>query len=128
MHKGQNDRMASGDPTYEERPWGSFTILDDEDTHKTKRLVVNPGQRLSYQRHHKRAEHWVVVQGTAHVTLDDVVHEVPAGSAIEVPLEAKHRVENRGEQPMVFIEVQTGTYFGEDDIERFDDDYGRASA
>jgi mannose-6-phosphate isomerase-like protein (cupin superfamily) len=94
---------------------------------QTKRLVVNPGQRLSYQRHQKRAEHWVVVQGTAHVTLDDVVHEVPAGQAVEIPLQAKHRVENRGSEPLVFVEVQTGTYFGEDDIERFDDDYGRVS-
>ena len=119
--------MASGDPIHEERPWGSFTILDDEHTHKTKRIVVHPGQRLSYQQHHKRAEHWVVVQGTAHVTLDDVVHEVPAGQAVEIPLEAKHRVENRGDGPLVFVEVQTGTYFGEDDIVRFDDDYGRAS-
>jgi mannose-6-phosphate isomerase-like protein (cupin superfamily) len=119
--------VSSGDPTYEERPWGSFTILDDQDTHKAKRLVVKPGQRLSYQLHHKRAEHWVVVAGTATVTLDDVVHEVPAGQALEIPLGAKHRVENKGTDDLVFVEVQTGTYFGEDDIERFDDDYGRAS-
>jgi mannose-6-phosphate isomerase-like protein (cupin superfamily) len=118
--------VTSGDPTYEERPWGSFTILEDKDTHKAKRLVVKPGQRLSYQLHHHRAEHWVVVAGTATVTLDDVVIDVPTGSHIEIPLEAKHRVQNNGEVDLEFVEVQTGTYFGEDDIERFDDDYGRA--
>lgn len=118
--------MSSGDPTFEERPWGSFTVLDDQDTHKAKRLVVHPGQRLSYQRHHRRAEHWVVVAGTATVTLDGTEREVPAGTAVEIPLGAKHRVENRGSDDLVFVEVQTGSYFGEDDIERFDDDYGRA--
>ncbi|OWY62351.1 hypothetical protein B7486_58910 [cyanobacterium TDX16] len=69
----------------------------------------------------------MIVEGTATVTLDDVEHEVPAGQAVEIPLEAKHRVENRGDGPLVFVEVQTGSYFGEDDIVRFSDDYGRAS-
>jgi mannose-6-phosphate isomerase-like protein (cupin superfamily) len=119
--------VSSGDPTHEERPWGSFTILEDQDTHKVKRLVVKPGQRLSYQLHHKRAEHWVVVAGTATITLDDVVLEVSAGQAVEIPLEAKHRVENKGTDDLEFVEVQTGSYFGEDDIVRFDDDYGRAA-
>jgi mannose-6-phosphate isomerase len=117
--------MPSGDPVHEERPWGSFTILEDLDTHKVKRLVVKPGQRLSYQLHHKRAEHWVVVAGTATVTIDDVVSDVPTGQNVEIPLEAKHRVENRGDVDLEFVEVQTGTYFGEDDIVRLEDDYGR---
>jgi len=119
--------MSSGDPVHEERPWGSFTVLEDEDTHKVKRLVVKPGQRLSYQLHHERAEHWVVVAGTATVTLDDVVTDVATGKNVEIPLAARHRVENRGDEDLVLVEVQTGTYFGEEDIERFDDDYGRTA-
>jgi mannose-6-phosphate isomerase len=111
----------------DERPWGSFTVIDEDfSDHKVKRLVVEPGKRLSYQRHHKRAEHWFVVSGTATVTLDGVEYEVPAGSSIDVGLGQAHRCENRGTTPVVFIEVQTGTYFGEDDIERLEDDFGRA--
>ncbi|HUY44043.1 MAG TPA: phosphomannose isomerase type II C-terminal cupin domain [Acidimicrobiales bacterium] len=113
---------------FDQRPWGSFTVIDDQlFDHKVKRLVVNPGQRLSYQRHVKRAEHWFVVNGVATVTLDGVEHEVPAGSSIDVALGQAHRVENRGASPLIFIEVQHGTYFGEDDIERIEDDYGRVN-
>jgi mannose-6-phosphate isomerase len=113
---------------YDERPWGSFTVLDDElSDHKVKRLVVEPGKRLSYQRHAKRAEHWFVVTGVVTVTLDGVVYEVPAGASIDVGLGKAHRAENRGTVPAVFIEVQVGTYFGEDDIERLEDDFGRVS-
>jgi mannose-6-phosphate isomerase len=112
---------------YDERPWGSFTVLDDElADHKVKRLVVEPGKRLSYQRHARRAEHWFVVSGVATVTLDGVEYEVPAGESIDVALGQAHRCENRGTTPVVFIEVQRGTYFGEDDIERLEDDFGRA--
>jgi len=112
---------------FDERPWGSFTVLDDElADHKVKRLVVAPGKRLSYQRHARRTEHWFVVSGTATVTLDGVEHEVPAGASIDIALGQAHRCENRGATPVVFIEVQRGTYFGEDDIERLEDDFGRA--
>lgn len=114
---------------YDERPWGSYTVLEDATAEgfKVKRLTVNPGARLSYQRHRQRAEHWFVVAGTATVTIDDVVSDVPTGQAIDVPLGAAHRIENRGEIPMIFVEVQQGDYLGEDDIERLADDYGRVN-
>jgi mannose-6-phosphate isomerase-like protein (cupin superfamily) len=112
---------------HDERPWGSFTVLDDElFDHKVKRLVVAPGKRLSYQRHSKRAEHWFVVNGVVTVTLDGVEYEVPEGQSIDIGLGQAHRAENRGTTPAIFIEVQHGTYFGEDDIERLEDDFGRA--
>ena len=107
------------------RPWGSFTILADEPDHKVKRIVVNPGSRLSLQRHKKRQEHWLVVKGTAHVTLNSDIIELGPGEAVDIPRFAIHRVENRGTAPLVFIEIQLGDYFGEDDIERLEDDYGR---
>jgi mannose-6-phosphate isomerase len=88
-------------------------------------MTVDPGHRLSYQRHHKRSEHWFVVEGEAVVTLDDVEKVVATGEAIDIPMGAAHRVANRGAGPLVFIEVQHGSYFGEDDIERLSDDYGR---
>ncbi len=110
----------------EVRPWGEFVILDDGPAAKVKRITVEPGQRLSYQLHHKRSEHWVIVAGSATVTIDDVDHVVPPGTHIEIPVGAKHRIRNDGTERVVFIEVQTGTYFGEDDIVRLDDDYGRA--
>jgi len=112
---------------YEDRPWGSFTVLDDSAAdHKVKRIVVAPGKRLSYQQHAKRAEHWFVVSGVATVVLNGEEFTVPAGTAIDVPLGTAHRCENRGSEPVVFIEVQSGTYFGEDDITRLEDDFGRA--
>jgi mannose-6-phosphate isomerase-like protein (cupin superfamily) len=117
--------MTAADPLYEERPWGSFTVLDDQDTHKVKSITVAPGQRLSYQKHARRAEHWFIVAGTATVTLDGAELEVPTGGAVDIPVGAAHRVENRGTLPLVFIEVQQGDYFGEDDIVRLSDDYGR---
>ncbi len=111
---------------YEERPWGNYTVLDDEALdHKVKRIVVRPGKRLSYQRHAKRAEHWFIVSGTATVTLDDVVSEVRAGESIDIPTESAHRIANEGGTDVVVIEVQQGTYFGEDDIVRLEDDFGR---
>ena len=111
---------------FDERPWGSFTVLDDElSDHKVKRMVVAPGKRLSYQRHAKRAEHWFVVSGTATVTLDGVELEVPTGASVDIGIGVAHRCENRGTVPVIFIEVQSGTYFGEDDIERIEDDFGR---
>lgn len=112
---------------HDERPWGSYTVLEDAEPEgfKVKRLTVMPGHRLSYQRHARRAEHWFVVSGTATVTIDDIVSEVPTGAAIDVALGAAHRIENRGTAPMTFVEVQQGEYLGEDDIERLQDDYGR---
>jgi len=109
----------------ETRPWGSYTILEESDTHKVKRITVNPGQRLSYQMHHKRSEHWIVVAGTAEVTLDGEIHVLTYGQNIHLPVEVKHRMKNPSDKPLEFIEVQYGSYFGEDDIVRFDDDYER---
>jgi mannose-6-phosphate isomerase len=111
---------------YSERPWGNYTVLDDDaPDHKVKRLVVHPGKRLSYQRHAQRSEHWFIVAGTAQVTIDGVVTEVGPGESIDIPLKGAHRVANAGDTDVVLIEVQHGTYFGEDDIERLEDDYGR---
>ena len=112
---------------FSERPWGNYTVLDDEAAdHKVKRIVVHPGKRLSYQRHAKRAEHCFIVAGAAEVTLDGTVSELGPGQAIDIPLEGAHRIANRGDADLVFIEVQHGTYFGEDDIVRLEDDFGRA--
>ena len=112
---------------YDERPWGSFTVLDDErDDHKVKRIEVAPGKRLSYQRHEKRAEHWFVVRGVATVVLDGARRDLAPGQSVDIAIGQAHRCENHGDEPVVFIEVQTGTYFGEDDIERLEDDFGRA--
>ena len=109
----------------EHRPWGSFENLLDEDYCKVKRIIVKPGQRLSYQYHNKRSEVWVVVQGEAVVTLDDKEYIYKVGEVVNVPVGTKHRVENDGKEDLIFIETQTGTYFGEDDIIRLSDDYGR---
>ena len=113
-------------PKFDRRPWGTFTVLDEADGFKVKRIEVLPGKRLSYQKHAQRAEHWVVVQGTAHVTLDDKEIDVPSGQAIDIAIGSAHRVENAGEELLVFIEVQRGSYLGEDDIVRLQDDFGRS--
>ena len=114
---------------FERRPWGSFTILDELENFKVKRIEVLPGRRLSYQLHRKRAEHWFVVQGTAKVTLNGVEILVKTGEAIDIATGMAHRVENpHTSDPLIFIETQTGSYFGEDDIERLDDDFGRSTA
>ncbi len=113
---------------FEERPWGSFTILDEGENFKVKRLEVLPGKRLSYQRHSRRSEHWFVVRGIAKVTLNDIEILVRTGEALDIPVGSAHRSENSpGNERLVLIETQTGDYFGEDDIERLDDDFGRAS-
>ncbi|TMM14495.1 MAG: cupin domain-containing protein [Actinobacteria bacterium] len=109
-----------------DRPWGSFTVLEDAPTHKLKRIEVRPGCRLSYQRHARRAEHWFIVAGTAEVILDDAPSRLDRGDAIDIPRKAAHRIANLSQDDLVFIEVQHGDYFGEDDIERLDDDFGRA--
>jgi len=117
---------SDNSPRFDRRPWGTFTVLDEADGFKVKRIEVLPGKRLSYQKHAQRAEHWMVVQGTAKVTLNDEDITVPAGKAIDIAVGAAHRVENQGEETLVFIEVQRGGYLGEDDIVRLQDDFGRA--
>jgi mannose-6-phosphate isomerase-like protein (cupin superfamily) len=111
----------------DQRPWGNYTVLDEGENFKVKRIEVLPNKRLSYQSHRHRSEHWFVVRGTAKVTLNGEEILVKQGKAVDIPLGAKHRVENSEEELLVFIETQTGTYFGEDDIERYDDDFGRAA-
>ena len=111
---------------HDERPWGNYTVLDDDaPDHKVKRMVVHPGNRLSYQRHAKRAEHWFIVSGNARVTLDGAVIDLQPGEAIDIPQGSAHRIANEGRTDLVFVEVQHGTYFGEDDIVRLEDDFGR---
>ena len=108
-----------------DRPWGRYEVLQEAANHKVKSIHVSPGKRLSYQRHQKRSEHWYVVDGSGEVTLDGKVQVVSVGSVIQVPQGALHRISNTGTNELIFIEVQTGTYFGEDDIERVEDDFGR---
>jgi mannose-6-phosphate isomerase-like protein (cupin superfamily) len=108
------------------RPWGRYDVIDTGVGYQVKRITVNPKSRLSYQRHRRRTEHWVVVQGEATVTLNDETFTRGRGEVAIVPVMTKHRVENKTDEPLIFIEVQTGDYFGEDDIERFADDYGRS--
>lgn len=112
-------------PKYDERPWGNFTVLDEGETFKVKRIEVYAGKRLSYQKHAQRAEHWYIVQGQATVTLDGKDLALQAGEAVDIPIGTAHRIENPGSEKVIFIEVQRGTYFGEDDIVRLEDDYGR---
>ena len=113
-------------PRFDRRPWGTFTVLDEGPGFKVKRIEVLPGKRLSYQKHSQRAEHWVVVQGTAKVTIDDRDTILSPGQAIDIAIGAAHRVENPGDKSLLFIEVQRGNYLGEDDIVRLQDDFGRA--
>jgi len=108
------------------RPWGSYYVYADRPDHKVKRIVVLPNKRLSLQLHHHRQEHWLVVAGHGIVTRDEERIAVGPGEAVDLPREARHRVENPGDVPLVFVEVQLGDYFGEDDIVRFEDDFGRA--
>lgn len=108
------------------RPWGFYTTLDKADRFQVKRIVVNPGEKLSFQMHYHRAEHWIVVQGTASVLLGDETHILSENQAIHIPLGMRHSLRNPGKIPLEVIEVQSGTYLEEDDIVRFQDDYGRA--
>ncbi|MBX9690348.1 MAG: phosphomannose isomerase type II C-terminal cupin domain [Candidatus Obscuribacterales bacterium] len=108
-----------------DRPWGSFFILEDSKTSKVKRLLVNPGQRLSLQSHKLRDEHWVIIRGTARVTLDDTSSDYHYGQHVYIPRGTRHRLACVGEQAVEIIEVQTGDSFAEEDIVRYSDDYGR---
>jgi mannose-6-phosphate isomerase len=117
--------VTDNSPRYDERPWGNFTVLDEGAGYKVKRIVVLPGKRLSYQKHARRAEHWMVVGGQAKVTLDGNDIILNLGEYIDIPIGAAHRVENPGGEDLIFIEVQRGDYLGEDDIVRLQDDFGR---
>lgn len=109
----------------DKRPWGSYFVIENKKSYKIKRIEVEPGQRLSYQYHTKRSEVWTIIKGIAHVTLDGVEQAYNEGETVLIPVGVKHRVENVGKNKLVFIEVQTGKYFGEDDIVRVEDDYNR---
>lgn len=108
------------------RPWGSYTVLEEGPGYKVKRVTVNQGGRLSLQLHHRRSEHWVVIQGTARVTCGERVYDLQVGQSTGIPCETSHRLENPGTEALHIIEVQNGLYLGEDDIVRLQDDYGRA--
>ncbi len=112
-------------PRYDARPWGSFTVLDEGAGYKVKRIEVLAGKRLSYQKHTRRAEHWMIVAGTALVTLDGAERTVRVGETVDIAIGGLHRVANPGPDRLVFIEIQRGDYLGEDDIIRLSDDYGR---
>jgi mannose-1-phosphate guanylyltransferase / mannose-6-phosphate isomerase len=107
------------------RPWGAYECIDCAERFQVKRITVNPGASLSLQRHHHRAEHWIVVRGTARITKGDEVITITENESTYIPLGTMHRLENPGKIPLELIEVQSGSYLGEDDIERFDDNYGR---
>ena len=108
-----------------ERPWGTYYVIHDELNYKLKRIEVNTGQRLSYQYHESRSESWTIIEGSGILTLEGKNIDLIVGDNIKIPIKAKHRITNNGLQKLVFIEVQTGSYFGEDDIIRIEDDYNR---
>ena len=107
------------------RPWGKYEILLDSDNCKVKRIIVSPHQRLSYQYHFKREEIWTIVSGEATITLEEDVFLASPGDIIKIPKKSKHRIANHSDEDIILIEVQLGTYFGEDDIVRLQDDYFR---
>lgn len=107
------------------RPWGEYWVLEDTEHYKVKRIQVNPGGRLSLQYHFKRGEVWTIVSGIGTITIDSEIKDYKAGEVAQIPQGAHHRIENKTDEPVVFIEVQYGTYFGEDDIVRIEDDYNR---
>ena len=109
----------------DQRPWGHFTILADEADHKVKHIIVAPIKRFSLQRHLHRSEHWYIISGEGLVTVGENQQRVRPGDSINIPAGSLHRMENLGSKELSFIEVQTGNYFGEDDIERFEDDFDR---
>jgi mannose-6-phosphate isomerase-like protein (cupin superfamily) len=111
---------------HEERPWGTFNVLHEEDSFKLKKITVYPGHKLSLQSHSKRNEVWTIIEGTGIVTLDDIVQDIERGDVIIIPSEIKHRIENTGKDFLVFVEVQHGESFEESDIVRYEDSYGRA--
>jgi len=109
----------------EERPWGWYEVIDQGNRYKVKRIEVNPNASLSLQKHLHRAEHWVVVEGTAQIEVDGKISIIKENESTYIPLGSKHRLSNRGKIPLRIVEIQSGSYLEEDDIERFDDNYGR---
>ena len=122
MSVEEPSRMSADDS---QRPWGRYEILQDTPTFKVKTIWVEPGHRLSLQRHQKRQEHWFIVSGVADVVLGEEKFKRYPNETVDVAVGQLHRIGNSGTEVMVFVEVQTGTYFGEDDIERIQDDYAR---
>jgi mannose-6-phosphate isomerase-like protein (cupin superfamily) len=127
LDRGRRRPAAPRAGERERRPWGSFQVLEEGADYKVKRLVVEPGQRLSLQRHRFRAEHWVVIAGSPRVQVGSRTRRLNARGTVTIPRGAWHRIENPGRVTVVIIEVQHGTYLGEDDIIRRQDDYGRAA-
>jgi len=119
---GREEHMVH---TVVHRPWGTYQTTDRGERFQTKRIVVKPGEKLSLQKHHHRAEHWIVVQGTARVTCGEKVIDLHENESTFIPIGVTHRLENPGKIPLHIIEVQSGSYLGEDDIVRFEDTYGR---
>jgi mannose-1-phosphate guanylyltransferase/mannose-1-phosphate guanylyltransferase/mannose-6-phosphate isomerase len=113
------------DHVFEKRPWGAFEVLRDTDHFKSKVISVNPRSQISYQSHSKRAEHWIITKGQGEVVLNEQIISVKEGSHVYIPVGAKHRIRNTFDEVLEFVEVQLGTYFGEDDIVRYQDDYKR---
>lgn len=107
------------------KPWGSYINLLDEEYTKVKKILINPGESPSYQYHFKRSEIWIIVKGMAKVKIDNVIMQYGVGDIINIPIESAHQIVNNGDGELIFIEVQLGTYFGEDDIVRLEDKYGR---
>jgi mannose-1-phosphate guanylyltransferase/mannose-1-phosphate guanylyltransferase/mannose-6-phosphate isomerase len=122
--KARGARQAEAFQT-DHRPWGWFETLALSERFQVKRIVVKPGASLSLQSHMHRSEHWIVVSGTARVTIDSDVRLITENQSVYIPLGARHRMENPGKVPMILIEVQTGAYLGEDDIIRYEDVYAR---
>ena len=129
VHKlNENNRKEALEHLTTYRPWGSYTVLEEGGRYKIKRIVVNPGERLSLQMHYHRSEHWVVVRGAAKVTIGDKEVYIHENESAYVPKSTRHRLENPGKVPLEIIEVQNGEYVGEDDIVRMDDKYGRITS
>jgi mannose-6-phosphate isomerase-like protein (cupin superfamily) len=108
------------------RPWGTFRVIETQESFQIKQLVVFPNSRLSLQSHQFRAEHWFVVAGIAKVEIDNQIHTLHPGESVQIPVMSRHRVTAIGENPLIFIEIQTGSSFDENDIVRYEDDYGRS--
>lgn len=118
------NKYRKGD--HDTRPWGTWEVLDGDDHFCVKRIKVNPKSMLSLQLHHYRSEHWIIVKGSARVTLGDKLVDVREDNSVYIPVETKHRIQNDTDKPMEFIEIQTGDNLDENDIVRFEDIYGRA--
>jgi mannose-6-phosphate isomerase len=119
------ETMMTNSQMFNERPWGYYDVLLEDPEHKVKRIVVYPGKRLSLQCHKHRDEHWIIAAGEGRMTVDHVEFPLGKGSFVNIPRRSIHRVSNTGQTNLIFIEVQTGDYFDESDIQRFEDDYGR---